>query len=341
MYRFSFDGYINGNACGWIFDPVNPKQPVALGIYIDGRLEKTGIANNFREDLTQAGLENGNCAFEIPIETDAFETIEVRVLADGTILQTSRQNFASTDSFVNLIIRGRRFHSYNQFQPKSLNTKILRKPPPRQSNRLSEVFSKTVREYEGIKYSAHMFWLCSKLRRGAPSFFSSNSFDPLNDLYWYLFECKEASKAFAKFDYHTLSDQVFPQFSKLAHHTVLFDLWLHRAGKQLIDIKVDGFRANFDFAVNLINSNSLPPVECGLEKRGRSPLINTDESLNQKLPTMTSYLIRKYEYGYKDLYSHGKIEDYLGFLFDCCLHAASKPEIKLFGDEVLSFLDIQ
>jgi glycosyltransferase involved in cell wall biosynthesis len=337
MYRFSFDGYINGNACGWILDLAKPNQPVALGIYIDGQLEKTGIANNFREDLTPAGLENGSCAFEIPIETDIFETIEVRVLVDGTVLQASRQNFASTDLFVNLIIGSRRFHSYNQFQPQNLNTKKVRIPPPRQSNRLSVSFNKTVRVFEGIKYSAHMAWLCSKLRRGAPFFFSNSSFDPLDDLYWYLFESKEPSKSFSEFDYDTVSDQVFPRFSKLAHHTVLFDLWLHRAGRQLLDIKVDGFRANFDFAVNLINSNSLPPIECGLDKLGRSSIVYAEESLVKELPAMTSYLLRKYEYGYKNIYHLEKIEDYVGFLFDCLLHAVSRPEIKLFGVEVLTF----
>jgi glycosyltransferase involved in cell wall biosynthesis len=337
MYRFNFDGYFNGNACGWIFDQDNPNSPVTIGIYVDGELITSGLANSLREDLVLAGLETSSCAFKLPIGTDIYQTLEVRVVADGTLLSGSRKNVSATDPFVNAIVRGGRFDTYVQFQPKNLRTKAAKSRPPRSSRRLSIAFSKVVKVVEGVSYNAHMFWLCSKLKRGAPSFFSRNRVDPLDDLYWYLFECDESSKSLVEFDYGGVSDPVFPRFSKLAHHTVLFDVWLHRNGRQLIDIRLDGLRAQFDFAVHLLNSHVSPPVECDLANRGSFNNALAAEDLVSKLPSMTNYLLKKYEHGYRELYRLDEMEAYLEFLFDCCIHSVSEPEIRLFGAKVLKF----
>lgn len=337
MYRFHFDGYLGGNACGWALDLDNPCQPVALGVYADGKLVGSGEADSFRKDLLLAGIGDGSCAFALPVGAGVCGNIEVRILADGTVLPGSQKNYATADPFANVVLKGCRFESYIQFRSENLKVREGAARPPRLAKRLSRAFSRTVAERDGVRYSAHMNWMCSRLRRGAPSFFSRKRAEPLDDLYWYLFECKEPSKTFADCDYETVSDPVFPRFSGLAHHTVLFDLWLHRAGRQLTDIRVDSLRASFDFGVDLLSAHSRPPTECGLEKRDRSSGVRGDDSVVALLPALTAYLRGKWERGYREHYRLEALEGYLGFLFDCALHAVSAREIALFGQDVLAF----
>jgi len=339
MYKYNFDGYIDGKACGWVLDPENPEQPVEVGVYVDGELMVSSLADKFREDLFGAKIGNGNCAFILPVSPIKCDELEVRIIPDGTPLLGSRRGYATVDPFVNIILKANLFESYLQFRAESLKVKDLGARPPQWTKRISQAFSRTVFEQGGVRYSAHMNWMCSRQRRGAPSFFIRNKADPLalDDLYWYLFECKDPSKSFAEIDYEPLNELVFPRFPGLSHHTFLFNLWLHRSGKKLNDIKADGLHAKYDFYVDLISAHSIPPTDTGLKKKSRSNRVQGDEAFIAQLPALTNYLRIKHDRGYRELYQLDNLEGYLCFLFDFCLHAISIDEINLFGEEVLSF----
>ncbi|RRA99982.1 putative Ig domain-containing protein [Larkinella rosea] len=67
----AFDGYIYGADCngfrGWAWDGNKPNTPVTVEILEGATVVGTIVANEFRQDLLNAGKGNGNHAFRFPI----------------------------------------------------------------------------------------------------------------------------------------------------------------------------------------------------------------------------------------------------------------------------------
>ena len=60
-----FVDYFDGNTIfGWAHDPES-NQALEIKVLINGEEVKSAIAEQFREDLKQAGYNSGLCAFEI------------------------------------------------------------------------------------------------------------------------------------------------------------------------------------------------------------------------------------------------------------------------------------
>lgn len=67
---FSVDMYHEGYFRGWILDNNNPLQRIMIEIMQEQRVIARGVANEFRQDLTDAGIGDGCCAFVIKADID-------------------------------------------------------------------------------------------------------------------------------------------------------------------------------------------------------------------------------------------------------------------------------
>jgi hypothetical protein len=102
-----FEGYIDSVAEwrieGWALDHDYPELPILLEILLGERVIGTVLACDYRADLLEAGISNGNRAFfhaspvRIPIES--WADLRVRRACDGTLLQMTpacRERIAQT-----------------------------------------------------------------------------------------------------------------------------------------------------------------------------------------------------------------------------------------------------
>ena len=67
LIRGHFDRVAEGIAYGWAFDPSHPEQRLEIGIYHRDQVIAQGTADQFRQDLLDAGIGDGAHAFEVPI----------------------------------------------------------------------------------------------------------------------------------------------------------------------------------------------------------------------------------------------------------------------------------
>lgn len=65
-FHASFDGVDRWTISGWSWDKNRPGHRVQLDIYIDDAKLATITADQFREDLRQAGIGDGRCCFSLP-----------------------------------------------------------------------------------------------------------------------------------------------------------------------------------------------------------------------------------------------------------------------------------
>ena len=75
---------------GWAQNVEHPEAPVCLDIYAGGELIGQILANQYREDLKQAGLGSGHHSFEFtqPIGfAHSPQAVEVRRSLDGAVIQ--------------------------------------------------------------------------------------------------------------------------------------------------------------------------------------------------------------------------------------------------------------
>jgi hypothetical protein len=67
-----YDGYVEyvdaKTVIGWARSVRQPDAPVSVDVLIDGNLLTTEKANQFRQDLLEAGLWTGRCGFNVPID---------------------------------------------------------------------------------------------------------------------------------------------------------------------------------------------------------------------------------------------------------------------------------
>ncbi|WP_460639853.1 putative Ig domain-containing protein, partial [Larkinella harenae] len=91
----SYDGYINGADCasfrGWVWNAEQPNNPVRIDILNGDRLITTLIADQFRQDLLQAGKGNGRHGFMWPIPQELKDgsslLLSARVSGHGFVLK--------------------------------------------------------------------------------------------------------------------------------------------------------------------------------------------------------------------------------------------------------------
>lgn len=76
-----FDHIHDGYAYGWAFNQNSPGERVTVEIYCDGNLVGQSIANEFRKDLLDAGIGDGNYSFRIPISYELSNGKEHKLLA--------------------------------------------------------------------------------------------------------------------------------------------------------------------------------------------------------------------------------------------------------------------
>lgn len=85
-----YGGFHEAAACssigGWAWDAQQPNTPINVGIYADGSLLATVSANQFRQDLLDAGKGNGAHAFSLatPASLKDGQPHEIRVRYAGT-----------------------------------------------------------------------------------------------------------------------------------------------------------------------------------------------------------------------------------------------------------------
>jgi len=82
---------------GWAQDAVHPEAPVCLDVYADERLIGQVLANQYRDDLANAGVGSGrhSFAFALPAGVIASQSLAVRRSLDGAVLRHSAQAAAA------------------------------------------------------------------------------------------------------------------------------------------------------------------------------------------------------------------------------------------------------
>jgi len=96
----AFEGFHEFADCtqisGWAWDQTQPNTPISVDIYADGNLLITVLANQFRQDLLNAGKGNGNHGFSFPtplaLKDGAQHTITVAFANTSTALINSPKN---------------------------------------------------------------------------------------------------------------------------------------------------------------------------------------------------------------------------------------------------------
>ncbi|OAQ19870.1 glycosyltransferase [Thermosulfurimonas dismutans] len=71
---------------GWAFNPENPEERVEVVVLVDGKPVAEGVADQFREDLKEAGIGDGGYAFviKLPNEIADGKEHEIRVVVKNT-----------------------------------------------------------------------------------------------------------------------------------------------------------------------------------------------------------------------------------------------------------------
>jgi hypothetical protein len=89
--RVSPRGYLDGLAgrviAGWAVDPDGDGLPLEIEVLIDGELVGTAVADQYRQDLADAGIGAGRNAFALPVPVHQWcdgQQHEVRALVAGT-----------------------------------------------------------------------------------------------------------------------------------------------------------------------------------------------------------------------------------------------------------------
>ncbi len=82
---------------GWVIDKNDISCHLEIDVFIDGELIIRTVANDFRQDLLDAGISNGYCSFNIPIPDKFFDSIEhsidIKEVLTGISLSNSPKEF--------------------------------------------------------------------------------------------------------------------------------------------------------------------------------------------------------------------------------------------------------
>jgi hypothetical protein len=78
---------------GWAWDSSRPALPVLIELVLDGTVLHTALACDFREDLRNAGMGEGRCAFfltSLALPADLLPRLKIRRASDGAPLPMSQ-----------------------------------------------------------------------------------------------------------------------------------------------------------------------------------------------------------------------------------------------------------
>ena len=97
LFDEHFLGYVDkvdpGSISGWILDKKNPSSTVTVMLIINGRYGARVFANQYRQDVHEAGHAEGNCGFEFDLTTNEFLDFEL-CDADLVVEVVSDENLA-------------------------------------------------------------------------------------------------------------------------------------------------------------------------------------------------------------------------------------------------------
>lgn len=85
-----FDGIIDGHAYGWAYIPQSPNTKLTIEIVCNGEIFGIGNADQYRSDLSPAGISDGYHMFNIALSYELYDanehTLFAREASTGTIL---------------------------------------------------------------------------------------------------------------------------------------------------------------------------------------------------------------------------------------------------------------
>ncbi len=70
QFANSIDEYRDGYFMGWVLDKYNPLNKVIIALHCTNGFIGTGVADQFRQDLLDAKIGNGSCAFKIKVDSE-------------------------------------------------------------------------------------------------------------------------------------------------------------------------------------------------------------------------------------------------------------------------------
>lgn len=92
-----FDYVMDGLAYGWAFAPAHPKKRLEIEIVVNGEVVAHGHAEQFREDLQNAGIGDGHFLFGLQLSHELFDgqvhSLIAREAGTGTVLKGGPHNF--------------------------------------------------------------------------------------------------------------------------------------------------------------------------------------------------------------------------------------------------------
>lgn len=98
---------IENGITGWVINQNNLQEPVNIDVFIDDELITQVTANLFRQDVLDAKIGNGNCAFGIPIPDKFWDGIEhsvnIYAVATNTVLSGCPKTFQFPNKFMEKI----------------------------------------------------------------------------------------------------------------------------------------------------------------------------------------------------------------------------------------------
>lgn len=93
----NLEGVQQGCVFGWVYEETNPGDPVLVDIYDGERLIGSCYANEYRADLEDAGIADGNCAFNFLLPDDLFDGMSHELTA---VAQVSKNLIGSVTSVI-------------------------------------------------------------------------------------------------------------------------------------------------------------------------------------------------------------------------------------------------
>lgn len=88
-----FEGVINGQACGWVLDPLQPEKRVEVELLCDDEVVACATADLEREDLAEATLGDGRHGFRLSLDASLFDgrphSLSIRELGSQRLLSGS------------------------------------------------------------------------------------------------------------------------------------------------------------------------------------------------------------------------------------------------------------
>ncbi|MBA1204440.1 tetratricopeptide repeat protein [Pseudomonas capeferrum] len=92
-----FDYVLDGRAYGWALARANPQKRLVIEIIADGEVVAHGRAEQFREDLKDAGIGDGFCMFDLQLSHELFDgevhSLIARIAETGTVLNGGNHEF--------------------------------------------------------------------------------------------------------------------------------------------------------------------------------------------------------------------------------------------------------